>query len=182
MNWSAWGNVLNQYLRNTSIGTTVNYSPRKKVLGKRSLFMAGGGTEVKCFFLKFHVVCTCTFFGDTICLLTKSENDQDSDSCRLIYIYCIDIWLLTLLFSLQYLSESRFENDNKFLLPNLWVALNIFHLQTNRMFSCEQHCNIVPQYCPHNIAILMGRLLWAICNRREQIASLNSQKICKQSL
>jgi hypothetical protein len=25
MNWSAWGNVLNQYLRNTSIGTTVKY-------------------------------------------------------------------------------------------------------------------------------------------------------------
>jgi hypothetical protein len=24
MNWSARGNVLNQYLRNTSIGTTVN--------------------------------------------------------------------------------------------------------------------------------------------------------------
>jgi hypothetical protein len=23
MNWSTWGNVLNQYLRNTSIGTTV---------------------------------------------------------------------------------------------------------------------------------------------------------------
>jgi hypothetical protein len=23
MNWSAWANVLNQYLRNTSIGTTV---------------------------------------------------------------------------------------------------------------------------------------------------------------
>jgi hypothetical protein len=23
INWSAWGNVLNQYLRNTSIGTTV---------------------------------------------------------------------------------------------------------------------------------------------------------------
>jgi hypothetical protein len=23
MNWSAWGNVFNQYLRNTSIGTTV---------------------------------------------------------------------------------------------------------------------------------------------------------------
>jgi hypothetical protein len=23
MNWSAWGNVLNQYLRNTSIGTKV---------------------------------------------------------------------------------------------------------------------------------------------------------------
>ena len=26
MNWSARGNVLNQYLRNTSIGTTVNVS------------------------------------------------------------------------------------------------------------------------------------------------------------
>jgi hypothetical protein len=25
MNWSARGNVLNQYLRNTSIGTTVNF-------------------------------------------------------------------------------------------------------------------------------------------------------------
>jgi hypothetical protein len=24
MNWSTWGNILNQYLRNTSIGTTVN--------------------------------------------------------------------------------------------------------------------------------------------------------------
>jgi hypothetical protein len=34
----------------------------------------------------------------------------------------------------------------------------------------------------HNIAILIGRLLGAICNRREQIASWNSQKICKQSL
>jgi hypothetical protein len=29
--------------------------------------------------LKFHVVCTCTFFGDTICLLTKWEIDEDSD-------------------------------------------------------------------------------------------------------
>jgi hypothetical protein len=26
MNWSTWGNVLNQYLRNTSIGTTVRNS------------------------------------------------------------------------------------------------------------------------------------------------------------
>jgi hypothetical protein len=34
----------------------------------------------------------------------------------------------------------------------------------------------------HNIAILIGRLLRAICNRHEQIASWNSQKFCKQSL
>ena len=51
----------------------------------------------------------------------KSENDQDRDSDW--FTYCIDIWLLTLLFSLQYLSESCFGNDNKFLLPNSWVVL-----------------------------------------------------------
>ena len=31
MNWSARGNVLNQYLRNTSIGTTVIYVQRRWV-------------------------------------------------------------------------------------------------------------------------------------------------------
>jgi hypothetical protein len=46
----------------------------------------------------------------------KSENDRDSDSDR--FTYCIDIRLLKLLFSLQYLSESCFGNDNHFLLPN----------------------------------------------------------------
>jgi hypothetical protein len=48
----------------------------------------------------------------------------------LIYIiYCIDlhiIWLLPLLFSLQYLSESCFGNDNKSLSPNPWIVL-FFH-------------------------------------------------------
>jgi hypothetical protein len=34
----------------------------------------------------------------------------------------------------------------------------------------------------HNIAILIGRLLRAICNRHEQISTCNSQKFCKQSL
>jgi hypothetical protein len=68
----------------------------------------------------FHVV---YFFGDNHLPPDKWENDQDSDSDWLIYIYWIDIWLLTLLVSLQYLSESCFGNDNKFLLPNLWVVL-----------------------------------------------------------
>ena len=31
MNWSARGNVLNQYLRNTSIGTTVNVLKQENV-------------------------------------------------------------------------------------------------------------------------------------------------------
>jgi hypothetical protein len=51
--------------------------------------------------LKFHVVRTCSVFGDSICVLT---NDQDSDW----FTYCIDIWLMTLL---------------KSLLPNPWVVL-----------------------------------------------------------
>jgi hypothetical protein len=51
----------------------------------------------------------------------KSESDEDSDSDW--FTYCIDIWLLTLLFCLQYLSESCFGNDNKFSLPNPWVVL-----------------------------------------------------------
>jgi hypothetical protein len=29
MNWSTWGNVFNQYLRNTSIGTTVKFTEYK---------------------------------------------------------------------------------------------------------------------------------------------------------
>jgi hypothetical protein len=40
-----------------------------------------------------------------------------------IFTYWIDLWLLTLLFSLQYLSESCFGNDNTFSLPNPWVVL-----------------------------------------------------------
>jgi hypothetical protein len=68
--------------------------------------------------LKFHVVCTCTFFGDTICLLT---NRKISKTVTLIdwFTYCIDMWLLKLLFSLQYLSESCFGN---FYYPSLFGA------------------------------------------------------------
>jgi hypothetical protein len=51
----------------------------------------------------------------------KSENDRDSGSDW--FTYCIDIWLLTLLFSFQYLSESCFGNNNLFLLPNPCIVL-----------------------------------------------------------
>jgi hypothetical protein len=71
--------------------------------------------------LKFHVLCTCTFFGDSICLLTNRKMLKIAGESDW-FIYCIDMWLLTLLFSLQYLSESCFGND-KFLLPNPWVVL-----------------------------------------------------------
>jgi hypothetical protein len=58
--------------------------------------------------LKFHVVCTCNFFGDTICHLTNPKMIKIVTLIELlIYIqYCIEMGLLTLLFSHQYLSES----------------------------------------------------------------------------
>jgi hypothetical protein len=87
--------------------------------------------------LKFHVVCTCAFFeswpifGDTICLLTnrKMIKRQDSDSDWFTHWHCIDIRLLTMLFSLQYLSESCFGNYNKFYYPspNHWVLFFILY-------------------------------------------------------
>ena len=41
MNWSARGNVLNQYLRNTSIGTTVNGNVKK--FSPKNVVDGGGG-------------------------------------------------------------------------------------------------------------------------------------------
>ena len=32
-------------------------------------------------------------------------------------------------------------------------------LQSNRMFSCKQHCNIVPQYCNFDRQIALSKLL-----------------------
>jgi hypothetical protein len=55
-------------------------------------------------------------------------------------------------------------------------AMQFFYSQTG----CSLASNIA--ILSRNIAILIGRLLWAICNRLEQIASWNSQTICKQSL
>jgi hypothetical protein len=44
--------------------------------------------------LKFNIVCTCTFVGDSMHLSPNElENDQDSDSVWCTY--CIDIWLTT---------------------------------------------------------------------------------------
>ena len=53
--------------------------------------------------LKFHVVCTCTFFGDTICLLTNREMIKIVALIDL-HIVLTYHFLLTLLFSLYYLT------------------------------------------------------------------------------
>jgi hypothetical protein len=60
-----------------------------------------------------------------------------------------------------------------------WLLMELTHA-----YYSQTGCSLVSNIAilSHNIAILIGRLLWAICNRREQIAIWNSQKICKQSL
>ena len=59
----------------------------------------------------------------------KSENDQDSDS-DWWFTYCIDIWLLTLLFGFQYVSASCFGNDNTFLI----VPIELFSFSFTQPF------------------------------------------------
>jgi hypothetical protein len=71
--------------------------------------------------LKFHVVCTCTFFGDNICLPTNRKMVKIVTLIDSHIVLTYDCWHCFL--SLQYFSESCFGNDNKFLLPNPWVVL-----------------------------------------------------------
>ena len=52
-------------------------------------------------------------------------------------------------------------------------------LQSNRMFSCKQNCNIVPQYCNFDRQITLSKLQRTDANKL-QVG--NSQNICKQSL
>jgi hypothetical protein len=59
--------------------------------------------------LKFHVVCTCTFFGDTICLLTNRKISKTVTLIDLHIVLTCDCW-------------------NCFLAFNIWVShvLEIF--------------------------------------------------------
>ena len=72
--------------------------------------------------LKFHVVCTCTFFGDTICLLTNWKMAKIAIPIDLHIVLTYDCRHHCFLV-FKYLSESCFGNDNKFLLPNPWIVL-----------------------------------------------------------
>ena len=60
----------------------------------------------------------------------------------------------------------------------------IYHIDKFGRVYSQTGCSLASNIAilSHNIEILIGRLIWANCNRREQIASWNSQKICKQSL
>jgi hypothetical protein len=67
----------------------------------------------------------------------KSENDQDSDlTLSDWFIYCSNIWLLTSLFSLQYLSESWFGNDNNFSYP----TLELLYFSFTQPFTHSKFC------------------------------------------
>jgi hypothetical protein len=57
-------------------------------------------------------------------------------------------------------------------------VLEIVHiLQSNRIFSCKQHCNIVPQY----IAILIGRLLVAAGDANKLEVEIRKKSVNKAS-
>jgi hypothetical protein len=101
--------------------------------------------------LKFRVVCTCTFFGDTICLMIKIAVNSDW------LTYCIDIWLLTLLFSLpQYLSESCFEDDNKFLIRKAWVVLFFIYPSFYSKFCLPNFFSSIPPRISRHGALLQN--------------------------
>jgi hypothetical protein len=67
--------------------------------------------EISCS-LKFHVVCTCTFFGDAICPPTNRK------MIEIVTLIDSHMTVDIAVFGLQYFSESCFRNDNKFCLPN----------------------------------------------------------------
>ena len=50
--------------------------------------------------LKFHVVCTCTFFGDTICLLTNRKMIKIVTLIDLHIVLTYDCWHCFLVFSI----------------------------------------------------------------------------------
>jgi hypothetical protein len=87
--------------------------------------------------LKFHVVCTCTFFGDTICLLTNRKMIKIVSLIDLHIVLTCIYMTLTLLFSLQYLSESCFRNDNDFFITqpsSFFFIYQTFYSHKNIIF------------------------------------------------
>jgi hypothetical protein len=71
--------------------------------------------------LMLHVVCTCTFFGDTICLLTYRKTIKIVTlRIDLQIVLTYDCWHCFLVLNIW---VSCFGNDNNFLLPNPWVVL-----------------------------------------------------------
>jgi hypothetical protein len=73
--------------------------------------------------LKFHVVCTCTFFGDTVCLLTNREMIKIVTLIDLNIVLTYDCW-------------------HCFLVFNIWVrhALEMtinFYYPTLELFCCS---------------------------------------------
>jgi hypothetical protein len=71
----------------------------------------------------FHVVCTCTFFGDTICLVTLID----------LHRCYIDIWLSTLLLVFNIWASHALEMTIN-LLPNPWVVLFSLLLAQNFVY------------------------------------------------
>jgi hypothetical protein len=66
--------------------------------------------------VRCHVVCTCTLFGDTICLLTNRKMIKIVTLIDLHIVLTYDCWHCFLVFS--FWASQSFGNDNKLSLPN----------------------------------------------------------------
>jgi hypothetical protein len=76
--------------------------------------------------LKFHVVCTCTFFRDTICLLTNRKMIKIVTLIDLPIVLTCNCWHCFLVFNIWV--SHGLEMTIHFYLPNPWVVLFFIYL------------------------------------------------------
>jgi hypothetical protein len=99
------------------------------------------------------------FFGDTICLLTNRKMTKIATLIDLHIVLTYDC-MLTLLFSLRYLNESCFENDNTFLFIRP-LSCFVFHLSNllltqNFVYPTLGKCKLVFQNHPQRYEKLVS--------------------------
>jgi hypothetical protein len=83
--------------------------------------------------LKFHIVCTCSFFGDTICLLTNRKIIKIVTLIDLHIVLTYDCWHCFLVFNIW--------NDNKLIKSHALEMTINFYYSTLELswFSFTQH-------------------------------------------
>jgi hypothetical protein len=87
--------------------------------------------------LKFHVVCTCTFFGDTICLLTNRKMIKIVTLIDLNIVLTYDCWVLTYCFLVFNIWVSHaFEMTINFYYP----TLELFCFSFTHPFTHSKFC------------------------------------------
>jgi hypothetical protein len=84
--------------------------------------------------LKFHVVCTCTFFGDTICLLTNRKMIKIVTLIDLNIVLTYDCWYCFLVFNIWV--SHAFEMTINFYYP----TLELFCFSFTQPFTHSKFC------------------------------------------